>query len=111
MKEDKAILSIGRFFESVFRFAESADDLDPTWGFSDSQGLAVAGSALKRVALSLLPKNLDADYKKAEHFAVRDVARAGHSKKELELAQSVTTTLILLLDATPTTWSAAYFCR
>lgn len=76
MKEEKAILSVGRFFESVFRFAESADDADPTWGFSDSQGLAVAGSALKRVALSLLPRNLDADYKKAEHFAVRDVARS-----------------------------------
>jgi hypothetical protein len=75
MKEDKAILSVGRFFESVFRFAESANDLDPCWGFSDSQGLAVAGSALKRVALSLLPKNLDADFKKAEHFAIRDVAR------------------------------------
>lgn len=75
MKADQAIQSVERFFESVFRFAESADDTDPTWSFSDKQGLGIAGSALKRVVLSLLPKGLDAEYKKAEHFAVRDVAR------------------------------------
>ena len=74
MKEDKAIPSVERFFESIFRFAESADDRDPTWGFSDKQGLSVAGSALKRVVLSLLPRNLAADYRKAVHFAIRDVA-------------------------------------
>ena len=74
MKEDKAIPSVERFFESIFRFAESAGNLDPTWGFSDEQGLSVAGSALKRVVLSLLPTNLDADYRKAQHFAIRDVA-------------------------------------
>ena len=74
MKEDKAIPSVERFFENIFRFAESADDRDPAWGFSDKQGLSVAASALKRVVLSLLPKNLDADYRKAQHFAIRDVA-------------------------------------
>jgi hypothetical protein len=76
MKTDQAIQSVERFFESVFRFAESADDTDPTWSFSDKQGFGIAGSALKRVVLSLLPKGLDAEYKKAEHFAVRAVARA-----------------------------------
>ena len=75
MKSDQAIPSIERFFETVFRFAESANDEDPTWGFSDKQGIGVAGSALKRVVLSLLPKGLDSDYKKAEHFVVRDVGR------------------------------------
>jgi hypothetical protein len=33
---------------------------------------------LKRVALSFLPKSLDADVKKVEHFAIRDVARVAH---------------------------------
>lgn len=75
MMADQAIQSIERFFELIFRFAESANDEDPTWGFSDKQGIGVAGSALKRVVLSLLPRGLDADYKKAEHFAVRDVGR------------------------------------
>lgn len=74
MKEDKAIPSVERFFESIFRFAESADDTDPAWGFSDKQGLSVTGSALKRVVLSLLPRELGTDYRKAEHFAIRDVA-------------------------------------
>ncbi len=76
MKSDQAIQSVERFFESVFRFAEAADDTDPTWSFSDQQGIKIAGSALKRVVLSLLPKGLEAEYKKAEHFAVRDVSRA-----------------------------------
>jgi hypothetical protein len=76
MKNDQAIQSVERFFESVFRFADSTNDEDPTWGFSDAQGIGIAGSALKRVVLSLLPKSLEEDYKKAEHFAVRDVGRA-----------------------------------
>lgn len=75
MKNDQAIQSTERFFESVFRFAETADGDDPTWGFSDKQGIGIAGSALKRVVLSLLPKGLDADYTKAEHFAVRDIGQ------------------------------------
>ena len=74
MKDDKAIPSVERFFESIFRFAESSDGKDPAWGFSDSQGMSIAGSALKRVVLSLLPKNLHTEYRKAEHFAIRDVA-------------------------------------
>jgi hypothetical protein len=75
MKSDQAIQSVERFFESVFRFAEAADDTDPTWSFSDRQGINIAGSALKRVVLSLLPRGVEAEYRKAEHFAVRDVSR------------------------------------
>jgi hypothetical protein len=75
MKEDKAIKSVEQFFETIFRFAQSASGKDPTWGFSDKQGVRVAGSALKRVALSFLPKGLDEDIKKAEHFAVQAIGR------------------------------------
>lgn len=76
MKGDDAIQSVETFFETCFHFAE-IDDTDPIWGFSDAQGIDVAGS-LKRVVLSFLPKGLDADYKKAEHFEVRKV---GHLTK------------------------------
>jgi hypothetical protein len=75
MENDNAIQSIERFFESIFRFAESANDEDPTWGFSDKQGIKIACSALKRFVLSLLPKKLGEDYVKMEHFAVRDVGQ------------------------------------
>lgn len=75
MKDDEAIRSVESFFESVFRFAETASGADPTWGFSDTQGVAIAGGAIKRVVLSLLPKSLDADYRKAEHLVVRNVGR------------------------------------
>jgi hypothetical protein len=74
MIRDKAILSVRRFFEDVFRFAEEANTTDPTWGFSDTMGARTADSALKRVILSLLPKDLGDDYRRAEHFAIRDVS-------------------------------------
>lgn len=74
MIRDQAIHSVRRFFEDIFRFAEGVEGSDPTWGFSDSMGARIAGSALKRVILSMLPKSLDADYRRAEHFVVRDVS-------------------------------------
>jgi hypothetical protein len=45
-------------------------------GFSDEMGVRTAGSALKRVILSLLPKELGAAYRRAKHFAIRDVSSA-----------------------------------
>jgi hypothetical protein len=76
MIRDQAIHSVRRFFEDVFRFVESVKTPDPTWGFSDEMGVRIGGSALKRVILSLLPKDLGADYRRAEHFAIRDVSNA-----------------------------------
>lgn len=73
MKTDKAIVSVERFFESVFRFAEKSTGKDPTWGFSDKLGLSVGRSALQQVVLSLLPKSISAEYTRAQHFAVRDI--------------------------------------
>lgn len=73
MKEDRAISSVASFFESVFRYAESATGDDPTWGISDRLGLNVGRSTLKRLILELLPRGLGADYRRAEHFAVRNV--------------------------------------
>jgi hypothetical protein len=74
MIRDKAIYSVRRFFEDVFRFAEDVRAPDPTWGFSDNMGIHTAGSALKRVILSFLPKDLGTDYCRAEHFVIRDVS-------------------------------------
>lgn len=47
---------------------------DPTWSSSDEQGLRATGSTLKRVVLSLSPRHLGDDYKRAEHFAIRDIS-------------------------------------
>lgn len=74
MKADGAILSVDSFFETIFKYAESQDGKDPTWGFSDQAGKAVAGSALRSLLISLLPKGLQEDAKKAFHFAVADVS-------------------------------------
>jgi hypothetical protein len=73
MKRDGAIETVQRFFEDVSRFAEHAPVNDPTWGFSDRMGIHSAGAGLKRIILSLLPKNLGEEYKRVEHFAVRNI--------------------------------------
>ena len=60
--------------ERVCQFADRQDQNDPTWGFSDSIGLKIAGSALYRVVLSLLPKALQESAKHAKYFAVTDLS-------------------------------------
>lgn len=73
MLQDRAIRSVRRFFEDLIRFAETVQKPNPIWGFSDKMGAQTAVSALKRVVLTLLPKDLGDDYVRAEHFAIRDV--------------------------------------
>lgn len=75
MVRDGAIKSVSRYFELIFRFSEGFDGDDPVWSFSDDQGVRTAGSVLKRVVLSLLPKKLGDEYRRAEHFAVRDLSQ------------------------------------
>jgi hypothetical protein len=74
MKTDGAIQSVDAFFESIFRYAENQDGSDPAWGLSDQQGKRIAGSALKSLLISLLPKGLRDDTKQAFHFAISDVS-------------------------------------
>ena len=73
MKRDGAIQTVHRFFERIFRFAEESSADDPAWGFSDQEGLNLAGKTLERVVLSLLPRRLGEDYRRAKHFAIRDI--------------------------------------
>ena len=76
MKRIGAITSIMNFFEQIFQYAENQDRKNPTWGFSDQQGLAQVVSILKRLILALLPKSLGTDVEKLYHFAVLDVGKA-----------------------------------
>lgn len=74
MQKDKAFTSVRSFFEGIFRFAKKNSCINKTWGLSDQQGLRVGQSAIKEAVLSLLPRNLKVSYKKAEHYAVRDIS-------------------------------------
>tara|TARA_Y100001970_G_scaffold56232_1_gene71256 strand:- start:3601 stop:4428 length:828 start_codon:yes stop_codon:yes gene_type:complete len=73
MSKDLAFTSVRAFFEGVFRFAKSNSCSNPAWGLSDAAGLSIAGSSLKQAVLSLLPNNLRDSYKKAEHYAIRNI--------------------------------------
>ncbi|EHA1126418.1 TPA: hypothetical protein I7117_15060 [Vibrio vulnificus] len=70
---NNAISSVGNFFESIFRFARNNDSSGDVLRYSDQQGFQVVQSALKEVVLSLLPKQIEDSFKKAEHFAVRSI--------------------------------------
>lgn len=73
MKAEHAIDSVAGFFEQIIKFTEKYDGSDPTWGFSDAEAKTLAGSALKSVVLSLIPKPIREHIKQAFHFAVRDI--------------------------------------
>ena len=76
MVAQKAIDNVEIFFEEIFRFAEESNDDDPTWGFSDRKGISVAGSVLRRIVLSLLPKKLGEDIEKIGNFAILDLSKS-----------------------------------
>ena len=77
LKSKQAIASVEKFLEDVCRFAEGSSDDDPTWGLSDHLGVRSAGSALKRLALALLPKGIGGDIERAMQFAIRDIGKQG----------------------------------
>jgi hypothetical protein len=79
MKSAGAITSVESFFETLCRYAEDPNEVDPTWGFSDKAGVKIAGTSLKSLILSLLPKSLGADVQKAAHFAVVDISKPSTS--------------------------------
>jgi hypothetical protein len=71
----EAITSIPEFFEEIFRYVEKQDRNDPTWGLSDSPGFDQAGSILKAVVLSLLPKGVGKEAEKLVHLAAQDMSK------------------------------------
>lgn len=66
-----AVPSVELLFGRLFQYAEDSPGDDPTWGFSDRQGLR----SLRQVVVSLLPKNLAQEAQKAAHFAIRDLSK------------------------------------
>ena len=72
----KAIPSVEEFFERIFRYAKSASGDDPTWGFSDAEGLHRGKRSLVDVVLSLLPKNIGEELRRVAVFAASDERRS-----------------------------------
>jgi len=71
----EAITSVPEFFEEIFRYAEKQDRNDPTWGLGDSLGFDKAGSVLKAVVLSLLPKGIGKEAERLVHLAAQDISK------------------------------------
>ena len=66
-----AIEDVQDFFERIFRYAKNATGDDPTWGFSDKEGVQSLADALKGLVLSLVPKNFGKELSKTAVFAVQ----------------------------------------
>jgi hypothetical protein len=66
-----AIEDVQDFFERIFRYAKNATGDDPTWGFSDKEGVRSLSDALKELVLSLVPKNFGKELSKTAVFAVQ----------------------------------------
>jgi len=76
MKKDGSIISVEMLFERIIQYAENSAGDDPTWGFSDERGRERLGSALKKLILSFLPRNLGEDVMQAAHYAVVDISKS-----------------------------------
>jgi len=73
MAKDEAFSTVRSFFTEIFRYAKTNNQVAP-FNLSDNRGIALGKSALKKAILSLLPSNLKESYKKAEHYAIRNIA-------------------------------------
>lgn len=84
MQRDGAIKSARAFFTGIFSFANQTFSPDTTWDLSDLQGRKQFRDFVVDGILSLFPGPVAKAYRKARHFAVRDIARqtpAGSVKK------------------------------
>ena len=73
MFADKAFTSVRAFFEGIFKFAKRNTDNNELWGLSDHKGVQIGKSVIKDAVLSILPQGLRDFYKKAEHYAVKNI--------------------------------------
>lgn len=74
MAKDNAFSSVRSFFDSIFQYAKTQSANNAAWEFSDIKGVEVAGGVLKEFILSLVPVSLQNGYKKASHYAVKNIA-------------------------------------
>jgi hypothetical protein len=79
--QEKAIQSVSALMETVIAVTERHQGNNPAWALSDSQGVRLAGSALKKFLLSLLPEWVRDDTSKGLHFYVRDLDRRANRAK------------------------------
>jgi len=74
MEKDKAFTSVRAFFNDIFRFAKTNLSKDPSWAFSDAQGIKQGKGVLKEAVLSVIPSSLRDGYKKTRHYAVKNIS-------------------------------------
>jgi hypothetical protein len=75
MIADKTILSVGHFFESIFRHCEDYTSPESLRIFSDKSGAKIASKSFLHYLISLLSKDLSDTTKQLMNLAVRDVSR------------------------------------
>jgi hypothetical protein len=74
-KKAGAVQSLWELLNMTFVFAQSVNESDPTWRFSDDRGLSVLTHSLEDLWKSWLPKWLAGAATKAKFFAVHDISK------------------------------------
>lgn len=75
MKGDGVFAEAPMFFERLFQFADATGGNDPTWGFSDRQGMRLAASALRELFMAAIPAGVRDDARRARHLVTVDLQR------------------------------------
>ena len=75
MVADKTILSVGHFFESIFRHCEDNTSAESLKQFSDKLGAKIAGKSFLHYLISLLSKDLSYTAQQLMNLAIRDVSK------------------------------------
>jgi hypothetical protein len=60
-------------FEKIFQYAETQDTENPSWGFSESVGLSLAGSAFWSMLLTIVPASMRSVMNAARQFVIQDI--------------------------------------
>jgi hypothetical protein len=74
IRKQEGIPSISNFLESLFQFLEESEHENAASGFSDKEGLKIAGAAIEDWFYSLLPKAISKQAKTAKRLAIRDIS-------------------------------------
>ncbi|MBL9084752.1 MAG: hypothetical protein JNK76_23305 [Planctomycetales bacterium] len=77
--KEKAFRDVSQLSDDIFQFAKDLNEAtgDPCWELSDQLGFRVVKGSLKEFLLSLIPKSLRPEARKAFHFVAQDVRLEG----------------------------------
>lgn len=76
LSEIPSMPAVSVLFETIFRYAEDQDPVNPVWGFSNAAGITELKQGLWSTILSLLPEGIRKSANASQHLIVHNLAAA-----------------------------------